>query len=569
MMFGWKNLKLKSKFAIGFGSVLVLLTAVSVIAVRGIEEIVHHGHEVIESNRLDAMLAQKEVDHLNWAGKVGAALISVNPTALAVETSDRHCAFGQWLFGAERKALEARLPALAPLLRAMEEPHRLLHGSAEEINKVLADPAAAAEQRVVKAKAVYAEKTLPALHEVQALLGTLRREAKTFAITEDAMLSDAGATRVSVAVTSLVAVLLGIALTLLIARGIIRPMQSGVTMAKAVAGGDLTARLDIDQRDEVGDLATALNGMTSNLRTMMGNINQGIEQLSSSSEGLSAISQQMAAGAEQTSGKSQSVASAAEQMNANMNSVAAASEQASTNVQMVATAAEEMSATIAEIAQNTEMGRVTTSQAVERARSISLRVKDLGAAANEVGQVTETISEISEQTNLLALNATIEAARAGEAGKGFSVVANEIKDLARQTATATTDINRRIAAIQNTSQATVAEIEEIVATIGSINDIVATIATAIEEQAAATREIAGNVNQAALGIEEVNHNVAQSSLVAGSIAKDIVEVSQASGEMSTSSTTVHDNAGSLLHLAENLRGMVARFTVERTAAVAG
>ena len=569
MMFGWKNLKLKSKFAIGFGSVLLLLTAVALMAVRGIEGIVHNGHAVIESNRFDAMLAQKEVDHLNWSGKVSATLFTANPTALTVETSDRSCAFGGWLFGPERRAIEARLPGLAPILRAIEEPHRLLHVSAEEINKALADPAANAEQRIVRAKAVYTERTLPALHEVQALLGSLRSEAKAYTISEEAMLSEAGVTKVSVAVTSLVAVLIGIALTLVIARGIIRPMQNGVNMAKAVAGGDLTARLEINQRDEVGDLATALNGMTTNLRMMMGDINQGIEQLSSSSQGLSTISQQMAAGAEQTSGKSQSVATAAEQMNANMNSVAAASEQASTNVQMVATAAEEMSATIAEIAQNTEMGRVTTSQAVERARSISLRVKDLGAAANEVGQVTETISEISEQTNLLALNATIEAARAGEAGKGFAVVANEIKDLARQTATATTDINRRIAAIQNTSQATVAEIEEIVVTIGSINDIVATIATAIEEQAAATREIAGNVNQAALGIEEVNHNVAQSSLVAGSIAKDIVEVSQASGEMSTSSTTVHDNAGGLLHLAENLRGLVARFTVERTAAVAG
>lgn len=380
-------------------------------------------------------------------------------------------------------------------------------------------------------------------------------------------IADQASDRVSSAITTTVAGLIaalavGLLLTFVITRAITRPLNRAVGVADELSRGNLGVSIKAESSDETGQLLLAMDNMAANLRSMMAGINEGIENLSSSSAELSGISQQLAAGAEQTSGKSQSVAAAAEQMSANMASVAAASEEASTNVQMVATAAEEMSATISEIAQNTERGRLITGEAVVQAKSVSSKVNQLGIAANEIGTVTESISEISEQTNLLALNATIEAARAGEAGKGFAVVANEIKDLARQTAAATTDINQRIASIQDTTLGTVTEIEQIVSTISSINEIVNTIATAIEEQAAATKEIAGNVNQAAQGIEEVNLNVAQSTTVADSITKDIIEVSQSSKDMSASSVTLYGNAGALSELADKLQDLMRMFTTK-------
>lgn len=123
-------------------------------------------------------------------------------------------------------------------------------------------------------------------------------------------------------------------------------------------------------------------------------------------------------------------------------------EEATTNINMIASAAEEMTATIAEIAQNSEKGNAIVGRAVSQAQVVSAKVGELGHAAQQIGKVTETITEISEQTNLLALNATIEAARAGEAGKGFAVVANEIKELAKQTALATEEIKSQISSIQ-------------------------------------------------------------------------------------------------------------------------
>jgi methyl-accepting chemotaxis protein len=127
------------------------------------------------------------------------------------------------------------------------------------------------------------------------------------------------------------------------------------------------------------------------------------------------------------------------------------------------------------------------------ATNASSNINQLGEAANTIGKVIETNTDISEQVNLLALNTTIEAARAGEAGKGFAVVANEIKELAKQTANATQEIKEKIGGIQGTTSTTVRQITEITQVITIVNDVVTNIATAVEEQSAATLEIADNV----------------------------------------------------------------------------
>lgn len=345
--------------------------------------------------------------------------------------------------------------------------------------------------------------------------------------------------------------------------GIVRPIRGTVDMLRDIAEGegDLTKRLKVTSQDEIGELARWFNEFMDKLQVLIKDVTGTTSTLNDASSNLTAIASELSGSAESMSSQSNGVASAAEEMSSNMNSVAAACEQAATNVNMVAAATEEMTSSVNEIAQNSGKARVITESAVTQTNSASDEVGELGRAADEISKVTEVITEISEQTNLLALNATIEAARAGEAGKGFAVVANEIKELAKQTAEATLEIRKKIEGIQQSTASTVGQIGQITSVINEVDEIVATIATAVEEQAATSQEISGNIAQASSGIQEVNENVGESSIVAGTIASDISGVNQSVQDITNSSAQVNMNVEDLTKMAESLQALVGRFKV--------
>ncbi len=174
-------------------------------------------------------------------------------------------------------------------------------------------------------------------------------------------------------------------------------------------------------------------------------------------------------------------------------------------------------------------------KAVAEAQHTSEQVKSLAEAAQKIGEVVNLINDIAAQTNLLALNATIEAARAGEAGKGFAVVASEVKTLATQTAKATEEIAAQIAGMQQATGSTVTAIDHIRGTIGEISHVAMTIASAIEEQGAATQEIARNVQQAARGTQDVSANIGGVTKAAATTGAATARMQQATSRLAEQS----------------------------------
>lgn len=349
----------------------------------------------------------------------------------------------------------------------------------------------------------------------------------------------------------------------IVTRAISRPLNNTVAMLRDIAegDGDLTKRLEAGTKDEIGEVAKWFNAFIEKLQAIIGELSENAGSLNNESNNLADLAGYMSKETVEMSSKSSAVASSTEEMNTNLNNVAAAMEESSTNASMVASAAEEMNATITEISRNADEARNISNKAVSQAQGASEKMNLLEKAAQAIGKVTETITDISAQTNLLALNATIEAARAGEAGRGFSVVAKEIKELANQTSEATLDIKKQIESIQSTTESTVSEIDQISKVIASVNEIVATIATAVGEQSSATQDVATNISQVSQGIQDVNENVNQSSVGANDISSNIAEVSQSSEKISNSSKQVNISAEDLKKMAAQLNAIVGRFKI--------
>jgi methyl-accepting chemotaxis protein len=323
--------------------------------------------------------------------------------------------------------------------------------------------------------------------------------------------------------SALLLVLLAGAVALGVARSIVRPLTAATEEIALVADGKLDIQISgTERQDELGRIAQGLEVFRANAlerhrlesaqkadeerhkaertKAMKAMADQFESKIGTIIQALGGTAHDM----QKTAGRLEESADEASRLCVTVNS---ASTEASTSVETVASATEELSASISEIARRLAEASTIAGAAVRNADEANRMVNDLNIAADKIGQVVGLITDIASQTNLLALNATIEAARAGDAGKGFAVVANEVKQLANQTARATDEITQQIDGVQQETRGTVKAIGEIAATIRRIDQIAAGIASAVEEQGAATAEIAHNVQEASAGTSEVSRGI--------------------------------------------------------------
>lgn len=359
--------------------------------------------------------------------------------------------------------------------------------------------------------------------------------------------------------------------TLWLVRNLMRPIQqtTDIMRSLAVDDADLTRRLDEDRSDELGELGKWSNRFTQRIRHIIAQVAGNASTLTDASAELASMANNLAAGANESMHQSTTVSSAAEEMSISMKNMAESTERMSGGMREVSTSLEQMTATVEEIAANAEKSASVAGEAASMAEVSNEKISELGTAADEIGKVIEVIQDIAEQTNLLALNATIEAARAGDAGKGFAVVATEVKELAKQTATATDDIRARIEAIQTSTGTTVQSIGEISQAIGNVNEVARTIASAVEEQSITTKEIANTVSHAATAADTVARGVSECAEAGEEISRSIASIDQAARQTTRGAAKARLAGDELRSLASTIGEMVSKFKVGDPEAASG
>jgi len=359
--------------------------------------------------------------------------------------------------------------------------------------------------------------------------------------------SDAARARSTLAIVTALALLFGLVAAWSITRQIVIPLRQTLKVVERVASGDLSENLQVERRDELGQLQRAMQRMTLSLRELIGGISDGVTQIASAAEQLSAVTEQTSAGVNSQKVETDQVATAMHEMTATVQEVARNAEQAS---QAAAAADGEARAGDKVVAEAITQIERLASEVVRSTEAMGL----LKQESDKIGSVLDVIKSVAQQTNLLALNAAIEAARAGEAGRGFAVVADEVRSLAQRTQKSTEEIEELIVGLQNGTQ----EVANIMDNSRNLTD------SSVE----LTRRAGGsleNITRTVSAIQAMNQQIAaaaeQQSAVAEEINRSVLNVRDVSEQTSAASEETAASSVELARLGTHLQTLVGRFRV--------
>ncbi|MCL5063193.1 MAG: methyl-accepting chemotaxis protein [Nitrospiraceae bacterium] len=538
-----KDMKIGKRLSLGFGLVLVLLAVEAMTGFVGMKQIHGRLEEVIEDNVHKLGFIQDMSEQVHIVARVTRTLVLLREDS-AMQQEKQKIEASRKTYDEAEQALD-KLPAsdTGKAIRAKIKEAKL---AARTLNNKVIDLALA--RKDVEAISLILKEAGPATQKWQDALDeniAFQKENNK----KDVEAAERTYSRLSILIFSIagIALILGVLTTVLITRGITHPLGEAVHAANKLADNDLTVNIEVNSKDETGQLLAAMKNMAEKLKKIMADVKSTADSVASASNQLSASSEQMSRGVTEQSGRASQIAASSTEMSQTVIDIAK-------NSSDIASSATETS----KVAKD---GEGIVGKSVEEVKAIANTVNEsaqmmtsLGERSRQIGEIISVIKDIADQTNLLALNAAIEAARAGEQGRGFAVVADEVRKLAERTAKATSEIGDMIKAIQD-------EVENAVTSMNEGTERV-NVGVELSTQAGnALHDIVKSVNNLQTMVQQVASATEEMSTVSETISGDIETIASVSKETSAGSEQIAQASSDLARLASNLQNIVGQFKV--------
>ncbi|MDD2900849.1 MAG: methyl-accepting chemotaxis protein [Syntrophales bacterium] len=453
----------------GSGLTLLLLATIGLVSFAGIGRLAHNAEVMMQANKLDTLLAQKEVDHLLWTTKLLAGVAAGKTSKLDLETDDHKCGFGLWLYGSGRKDAERWIPDLAPVLQGIEEPHRLLHQAALEVSK--SD----------KPQSIYEAKIKANLEKIQSLLNQARQVVKEHSLTGEAFAAASSTTRRNIMVLGLASLIMGLIIAFLMSKGITGTLQ----------------------------------GVTLQLEGAAEQVAEASNQVSSSSQSLAQGASQQAASLEETAASMNLIASTVKQNTDNAeecNRLVILTNEKTRDVHKSIRAAK---ASIETIAQSGDSIKKIIKSIDEIAFQTNLLALNAAVEAARAGQAGAGFAVVADEVRNLAMRAA-DAAKStddliGETAKHIETGNLQIQETLTKfydMGESAKKVNSLVGEISEASKEQAREIEQINRAVGDMDLVVQQNAANAEESASASQELTAQSHQMKGIVDELMSMVA-------------------------------------------------------------